>query len=338
MTDFDLFKKKYQKIEVKEFKNTCAPNPLVSICIFTYQQRTRISQCIEGVLKQKVSFIYEIILGEDESEDGTREICKFYAKKYPNKIRLFLHHRENNIRINGHPTGRFNVFYGYYTARGKYIAICEGDDYWTDPLKLQKQVDFLKTNPDYTLSSTRYLKKNAATGEIKGDDLDSVFENGEIGKTFNFPLLTKVWITKTLTVMFRRDCLDFGDLFKYKLLRDFHVYYSLLAKGKGYCHNFVSGVYTIHDDGIWSSKTRFEQRKTSVLTYRELFFKNNREPLLQDVYKNSIEGFIGFAIRAIHKPFLNLDFLQILWFYLLDFKRFGRFFILIKQGYRTKKR
>ena len=145
--DFQNFKKKYQKIKPEEVVNTTASEPLVSICVQTYQHVDFIKDCLDGILKQETSFPFEILLGEDASTDGTREICLEYAEKYPDKIRLFLHHRENNIKINGKPTGRFIFLYNMFSARGKYIALCEGDDYWTDPLKLQKQVGFLEKIP-----------------------------------------------------------------------------------------------------------------------------------------------------------------------------------------------
>jgi glycosyltransferase involved in cell wall biosynthesis len=149
---------KLSHVKVKEYENSCTDLPLVSICIVTYQHVDFIAQCLDSVLMQKTNFSYEIILGEDESTDGTREICIDYAKKYPDKIRLFLHSRENNIKINNTPTGRFNFLYGLSQARGKYIALCEGDDYWIDSEKLQKQVDFLEKNRDYGMVVTDYNK------------------------------------------------------------------------------------------------------------------------------------------------------------------------------------
>jgi len=138
--------KKYQKVPVREYSNQVNKKPVVSVCVQTYQHVNYIKDCLDGILMQKTTFPSEILLGEDASTDGTREVCIEYAEKYPKKIRLFLHHRKNNIKINGSPTGRFNFLYNLYSARGKYIAICEGDDYWTDPYKLQKQVDFLDVN------------------------------------------------------------------------------------------------------------------------------------------------------------------------------------------------
>jgi glycosyltransferase involved in cell wall biosynthesis len=149
--DFKEFKAKFQKVPVDLFPNQVPNNPLVSVCIQTYQHANYIKECLDGILMQQTNFPFEILLGEDESTDGTREICMEYAKKYPNKIRLFLHHRENNIKINGNATGRFNFLYNIYTSKGKYIALCEGDDYWTDILKLQKQFDLIQETNDYKL-------------------------------------------------------------------------------------------------------------------------------------------------------------------------------------------
>jgi glycosyltransferase involved in cell wall biosynthesis len=150
--------------------------PLVSVNIITYNHEPYIVQAIEGALMQKTNFPYEVLIGEDDSSDGTREICKEYAAKYPDKIRLFLNDRKNVIYINGQPTGRWNFINLLKKAKGKYIAICEGDDYWTDPYKLQKQVDFLEANPEYGLvhteldhyyvRSSRYVKNHWKTSSV----------------------------------------------------------------------------------------------------------------------------------------------------------------------------
>ena len=155
--NFEEFRNKYQKVPVDEYPNTVLkdiPKPMVSCRVSTYMHAPYIKQCLDGVLMQKTEFPFEIVIGEDESNDGTREICSEYAQKYPDKIRLFLHSRENNIHINNAPSARFQGTYTTFLLRGKYQAICEGDDYWTDPYKLQKQVDFLEENPDYGLVHT----------------------------------------------------------------------------------------------------------------------------------------------------------------------------------------
>jgi glycosyltransferase involved in cell wall biosynthesis len=145
--DFTSFKNQFENVPVVENDNLVTNKPLVSICVQTYQHVDFISECLDSILKQQTDFPFEIILGEDESTDGTGLICEGYANKFSDKIRFFSHKRKNNILIKGKPSGRFNMMYNLYSSNGKYIALCEGDDYWVDPLKLQKQVDALESNP-----------------------------------------------------------------------------------------------------------------------------------------------------------------------------------------------
>lgn len=149
--DFSSFKKQFQKVAVNEWCNSVPLHPKVSVLVQTYNHEDYIRECLDSILSQKVDFEYEILLGEDESNDSTREICIEYANRFPGIIRLFLHSRKNNIKLMGKPTGRFNLCYNLYSARGEYIALCEGDDFWTEELKLQKQVSFLEANKDFTM-------------------------------------------------------------------------------------------------------------------------------------------------------------------------------------------
>ena len=112
---------------------------------------------MDSLLNQKTNFDYEILIGEDCSDDSTREICIDYANRFPEKIRLFLHNRENNIKINEFHTGRFNVLYNLYSSKGKYIAFCEGDDFWLDEFKLEKQLKIISGQNTVVLSNYYYL-------------------------------------------------------------------------------------------------------------------------------------------------------------------------------------
>jgi len=186
---------------------------LVSVAIQTYQHKAFIKQCLDSVLTQQTNFNFEILLGEDASTDGTREICIEYAKNYPTKIRLFLHHRENNIKVNGMPTGRFNFVFNLFSAKGKYIAICEGDDYWSSPSKLQRQVDFLEANTDCILchhwqevaelnENQEYVVKPAP---IEGHGYFPEVKS-TVGRIFSNELRVKA-----RTLMFRNVNLEFPD-------------------------------------------------------------------------------------------------------------------------------
>jgi len=120
---------------------------MVSVSLITYNHKNFIVKALESVLKQKVDFNYEIIIGDDCSSDGTREILKEYKQKYPEIIQLILHpQRYKEI------PGRTNNITNLYSCKGKYIAMLDGDDYWVSKDKLQKQVDFLENNPSFSLS------------------------------------------------------------------------------------------------------------------------------------------------------------------------------------------
>lgn len=135
-------------------------NMLVSVCCITYNHAPFIRQCLDGLVMQKTNFKYEIIIHDDCSTDGTTDIVKEYASKYPDLIVPIIQ-RENQYQ-NG--VRRILATFMLPIAKGKYIALCEGDDYWIDPLKLQKQVDYLDLNPEVGLCFTDFNIKFQKSG------------------------------------------------------------------------------------------------------------------------------------------------------------------------------
>ena len=130
-------------------------NPLLSVCFITYNHENYLNESLESVLNQKANFDYEIIIGEDFSTDRTREIVKRYEKKYPKKIKII----SSECNVGAHR----NIIRVLENCIGKYIATIEGDDYWTDNLKLQKQVDFLEKNNEFSMVCHDALKINEIT-------------------------------------------------------------------------------------------------------------------------------------------------------------------------------
>src|SRR5690554_6422909 len=165
---------------------------MVSICCQTYNHKDYIVEALESFLMQKTDFPFEVLLRDDASTDGTAEICKEYARKYPDIINL-LAYNENQFKKGVRPFPD-NV----KRAKGKYIALCEGDDYWTDPLKLQKQVDVLEKNDDCILVGAGF-QSVYLNGE-KENYIASINTDGS-SKGFFFTLEdeSKTWLTKTLT-------------------------------------------------------------------------------------------------------------------------------------------
>ncbi|MEM8520384.1 GNAT family N-acetyltransferase [Flavobacterium sp. PL12] len=141
-------------------------NPEVNVCVMVYNHESFIEECISGLLMQKCNFNFDIIVGEDGSSDNSREILKNYQSKFPGKFKLLLHNE--NIGATKNQIEIFN------NCTGNFIAICEGDDYWTDPLKLQKQFDILNNDSSIGLVYTKCSRTDSSKlvgKKIVGNDL-----------------------------------------------------------------------------------------------------------------------------------------------------------------------
>jgi glycosyltransferase involved in cell wall biosynthesis len=216
--------------------------PLVSVRTLTYNHEKYIEKCLDGVLMQKTKFKYEYIIGEDCSRDKTREIVNAYAEKYPDIIKLVTSDTNVGIPENSRRTR--------VLCNGKYQALCEGDDYWTDPYKLQKQVDFLEKNNECTVCfhkaeilSENNLRKNQKyfpffRPKIITDIKDILKEN----------------YIATCTVMYRTKLFDeFPEWFSKLAFGDWSIHILNAQYGKiGFIDQPMS-VYRLHSTGTWSS-------------------------------------------------------------------------------------
>lgn len=254
--------------------------PLVSVCIQTYQHSPFISECLDSILCQKTDFPFEVLLGEDCSTDGTREICIEYAEKHPDKIRLFLHTRDTVIYINGNATGRYNFTNNLTHAKGKYIALCDGDDYWTDTNKLQRQVDFLEANDDYAVCfhNAKILKD--------GTLVDNYLKNRVAETTTILDLAQNNYIYTASCLV--RNCFSgcLPDFFYTSPVADYPFLMIAALNGKIRYIDNVMSVYRIHDGGIWSVKTKLERLEASALVQKTLMenFTGEVKGILTDNY------------------------------------------------------
>lgn len=284
--DFKSFQKKYQKKPVQENLNEVNDEPLISVCVQTYQHVNYIRQCLDGILMQKTTFPIEVLLGDDESTDGTREICIKYAQKHPDKIRLFLHQRENNIKINGTPTGRFNFMYNLYSARGKFTALCEGDDYWTDPLKLQKQVDFLEANDEFAICFHQVQQLNQFNGTT------FVYPDIEVDRIYNIQDYIKNNLTAACSIIFKKDKLgEMPDWFSELPFGDLGLILFVMhnSNKKGMVLRGSMAVYRIHEKGIHGSFHKNKRMLIEAYKQQLIFNKLIAENCFgQDVYSSRI--------------------------------------------------
>lgn len=211
---------------------------VVSISCITYNHAPYIRQCIDGFLMQQTNFAFEVLIHDDASTDGTTEIIKEYEAKYPEIIKPI--YEEENQWVKGR---RGSAVFNFPRAKGKYIALCEGDDYWTDPLKLQKQVDFLEDNPNYVMCSHCYDTLIEPSGKL--------IENTRQGG-FSYSISNYVrgeWGCSTLSTVFRLTCIK---KLPYPIEIDVCLFYAILKQGDGYCMKDIMSVYRIHNQGVWS--------------------------------------------------------------------------------------
>jgi|688.fasta_scaffold149883_3 glycosyltransferase involved in cell wall biosynthesis len=217
-------------------------SPLVSICCITYNHENFIREAIDGFLMQQTSFPVEIIIHDDASTDNTANIIHEYQAKHPNLIKPIIQ-TENQYSSRG-----FGFISDMFDkAQGKYIALCEGDDYWTDPLKLQKQVDFLETNPDFAICFHNVAIINEDYPErnrLNNDDLTpeiSTLDNLLEGNNY---IATCSAVIKTNLIQ------NLPDWFTSLPFGDYGLYLIAARHGKIKYINEIMSVYRIHQGGI----------------------------------------------------------------------------------------
>ncbi|QNA44986.1 FkbM family methyltransferase [Lacibacter sediminis] len=207
--------------------------PLLTVCLITYNHKQFIRQAIEGVLKQQVDFSFQLLIADDYSTDGTRDILVAYQQKHPDFIHLIL--QEKNV-------GPAQNWIDLITRpQSKYIAYFEGDDYWIDPLKLQKQVTFLEANEEYSFTFHQALRISEHSSEYDVYPVTDIrsFEAHTFFKMTTIPMASLVYRTNVpLTIRMNHRHGDFMMLC------------SLLTHGKAYFFNEVMSVYRVHTGGV----------------------------------------------------------------------------------------
>lgn len=236
----------------------------VSVCMITYNHEKFISQAIESVLMQKTDFEYELVIGEDYSTDSTREIVKQYAERYPDRIKVLLHPKNLGIQTNFTETLK--------ACNGEYIALLEGDDYWTDKYKLQKQVDFLDEQPECAICFHNVKMIYDNNPEMS----HPFYSQNPNGRPFTHKKPNPISTLKDLlnlkgnfihtpSVMFRSRLFEELPGWYYKVpMGDWPLHILNAHHGDvGYIDE-VLGVYRVHAGGIWSSKSRVNILNASI--------------------------------------------------------------------------
>jgi glycosyltransferase involved in cell wall biosynthesis len=252
----------------------------VSVCVVSYNHEKYIRQAIESIVNQETDFSFEIVIGDDCSTDDTSKILLELKDENPEIINCLIREKNLGPQVNWVKT--------YNACKGEYIAMCEGDDYWTDTYKLQKQVDFLEANPDFAICFTNYTIKNEFNNcnTVKGLDARSIsIEDIIRGNNFS-----------TATSVFKSEYLDFiPDWFNRMKFGDWSLYLYLLhsSSKNAYCLDDNTAVYRIHSGGVHGSLHESNMLLVKAYKHHIAFYKIIKNKLFKGIYNSLINQCIN---------------------------------------------
>jgi glycosyltransferase involved in cell wall biosynthesis len=252
----------------------------LSVMIITYNHERFIAQAINSVLAQKVTFDYEVVIGEDSSTDGTRDIVADFQGRYPDRIVPLL--RNENIGM------MRNLETTLATCRGQYVALLEGDDYWTCDRKLQRQVDFLDAHNEAAMCCHRVRFVN----ETGIETLDA-FPALPAGAYTVEDILKENFIMTCSTVLRRKLIGPLPHWFSTMKLGDWPLFALVARHGNIELMNEIMAHYRVHSGGTWSSLSELTRRREGARMLKAL------DKYLGFRYTNTIRN-------TIARPYLEL--------------------------------
>lgn len=228
-----------------------AREPVVSICCITYNHAAYIEETLRGFLMQRTDFPLEILIHDDASTDGTADIVRDFAARYPRLVRALC--QQENQYAKGHT--KVNFAFNFPRVRGEFIALCEGDDAWTDPAKLQRQVDFLRTHPECTVCAhltevVGHDGRPVIPPRVMGDDMPEAFGLVDV--------LDNMKVHMNSCVFRRLGLPDFMRDARFpRMLNapggDDPMMWIALTQGAGHLMRDRMSCYRIHEGGVWSA-------------------------------------------------------------------------------------
>lgn len=292
--------------EISSNWKTDHEKPLVSIICHTYNHVEYIADALNGFLMQQTEFPYEIIVHDDASTDGTADIVRSYAEQFPGIIRPIFQ-TSNQFRHGSKPPQ-----FSFPVSQGKYIALCEGDDYWLDPSKLQIQVRFMEENPEFALCGhDACIVENGllvARSKLPSDKRRD-FSSKSLQKGNVFVLtLSAMFVNKLNSIPFEHSRVVNGDTFLFSRLGEFG--------GAKYLDSICSAVYRRHENSLWSSVERREQVASLVNTnyWMMQYYQRMENPRLANhfAFKAALD-LIGELPGMTMKEWLSFNIRVVKW-------------------------
>jgi glycosyltransferase involved in cell wall biosynthesis len=234
-------------------------NLMVSISCLVYNHENYLRKCLDGFLMQKTSFSFEILIHDDASTDSSVAIIEEYRLNYPEIVKP-IYQVENQFSKGIRPTFAFNI----PRAKGKYISLCEGDDYWTDPFKLQKQIEFLEENMEFVMCFHNANNFHQDTGTV------DVFAHLET-REYSGQEILESWKIPTASIVFRNNIVDLGRISNPKYLyADIILFLSIAEYGKIWAFEDVMSVYRRHIGGVSFGNITIDKVKAFIAHYKQL--------------------------------------------------------------------
>ena len=262
-------------------------NVLVSIRCMTYNHAPYIRNCLNGIVMQKTNFRFEAIVHDDASTDGTAAIVKEYADKYPEIIKPIFQVENQYSKRNGSVRRAVDAA---MSLDSRYIAVCEGDDYWIDPYKLQKQVDFLEANPEYGLVHTDFHFVDVQNNLLPVPNTP-LYRNMK-GRIFNGYLwdyfLINPGFILTCTICYRRALLDDKEVRYY----DHGLFLMLARKSKIYYLPEVTSAYRRNPKSIMMSMPQAVSNRMGLTLLYQLYYYYTKPTACADYYKKSFKAHV----------------------------------------------
>lgn len=313
--------------------------PFVFVRCMTFNHEAYIEDALNGFVIQQTTFPFVVAIINDASTDKTKSVINEFVENnciYNPEIDLRIEEYGTvlDVTVKDNPHCIFHIvhlnenhygkksklpYFAKYENAAKYVAMCEGDDYWTDPLKLQKQVDFMEANPEYSITSHRYTIYNHEERVFTQDYLADLFEDKKnvFGVAFERKNYLDYPYMQTMTVMYKNDCLNYDYYTKLPIKGDLSLFYVSLLGGKGYCLNFDGAVYRRSNTGVYAKKTWDQKHFVGFNLYSKMYLYtqdivflphalSHKDLVLSDIKNNILEG------KTINKKCLR-DVLCFLW-------------------------
>lgn len=303
-------------------------SPLVTVFMISYNQQDYVIEALESIMSQQVDFSYHIILSDDCSTDDTQKVVDKFLENHPKKnLVTFIKQKKN---LGWMPNFIFTLEKCVQTG-AKYIAMCEGDDFWVNEHKLKKQIDLLEENPDVVLACHQYKELYNDGNLAERPYFRKDFFNGQHSFKFFQKDFEEFMRIQTMTIVFRTSSLDLSLQKKYQYYCDTHIKHHILDHGMGIYTKDFDAIYRIHGNNVFMSLDERKKTKFSYDVYKDLIINNGSERY-RNLMNSAMRDRITNELNNHKKNIFNSYYRNIIWEQFTNTKSIPQFLKYIVKG------